>query len=42
LSARLARGLSGRKGALDLVFAVLIFVVAIYMLYRSGAALGLW
>jgi uncharacterized membrane protein YfcA len=42
VGARLARGLAGRKGALDLVFAVLIFVVAIYMLYRSGAALGNW
>ncbi|WP_298744915.1 sulfite exporter TauE/SafE family protein [uncultured Brevundimonas sp.] len=37
---RLARHLSGRKGALNSVFAALIFVVAVYMLYRSAAALG--
>ena len=38
--ARLAKRLSDRKGALNSVFAALIFVVAIYMLYRSAAALG--
>lgn len=42
IGARLACRLSARKGVLDLVFANLIFVVAIYMLYRSGDALGLW
>jgi len=37
---RLARHLSDKKGALNSVFAALIFVVAIYMLYRSADALG--
>lgn len=39
--ARLARRLSGRKGVLNTVFATLIFVVALYMLYRSAGALGM-
>ncbi|WP_321943656.1 sulfite exporter TauE/SafE family protein [Paraburkholderia tropica] len=42
VGARLAHRLSRRKGALNLVFAALIFTVAIYMLYRSGHTLGLW
>lgn len=41
LGGRLAARLSARKGLLNLVFAGLIFVVAIYMLYRSADALGL-
>lgn len=41
VGARLAKGLSSRKGALNTVFAGLIFVVAAYMLYRSAGALGL-
>lgn len=41
LGARLARTLADRKGALTNVFAGLIFVTAIYMLYRSALALGL-
>ncbi|QBX38432.1 sulfite exporter TauE/SafE family protein [Brevundimonas sp. S30B] len=41
LGARLAKSLSDRKGALNTVFAALIFVVAFYMLYRSVGALGL-
>lgn len=39
--ARLARVLSGQKGVLNTVFAGLIFVVALYMLFRSAGALGL-
>jgi uncharacterized membrane protein YfcA len=39
--ARLARMLSDRRGALTTVFAALIFVVALYMLYRSAGAAGL-
>jgi uncharacterized membrane protein YfcA len=35
LGARSANSLAGRKGALNTVFAALIFVVAIYMLVRS-------
>jgi uncharacterized membrane protein YfcA len=35
LSARSANSLAGRKGALNTVFAALIFAVAIYMLVRS-------
>ena len=41
LGARLAKSLSGQKGVLNTVFAILIFVVAVYMLYRSIDALGL-
>lgn len=41
VGARLARHLSDRRGALTSVFAALIFVVAIYMLYRSAGAAGL-
>lgn len=37
---RLATRLADRKGALNIVLAVLIIVVAIYMLYRTAAALG--
>ena len=40
LGGRLAARLSARKGVLNLVFAGLIFVVALYMLYRSAEALG--
>lgn len=40
LGGRLAARLSARKGVLNLVFAGLIFVVALYMLYRSASALG--
>lgn len=40
VGARLAKALSARKGLLNTVFAGLIFVVALYMLYRSAAALG--
>lgn len=36
---RLACRLAGRKGALDRIFASLIFTVAAYMLYRTSAAL---
>jgi uncharacterized protein len=39
IGARLAGVLSERKGALNTVFAGLIFVVALYMLYQSGQAL---
>lgn len=35
LGARSAKGLSGKRGALNLVFAALIFAVALYMLVRS-------
>jgi len=38
--ARLAGHLAGRKGALNLVFACLIVIVAIYMLYRSAGAMA--
>lgn len=40
LGGRLASRLSARKGMLNLVFAGLIIVVAIYMLYQSAGALG--
>lgn len=40
LGGRLAARLSARKGMLNLVFAGLIIVVAIYMLYRSASSLG--
>ena len=40
LGGRLASRLSARKGMLNLVFAVLIIAVAIYMLYQSAHALG--
>jgi uncharacterized membrane protein YfcA len=39
LGARLAQRLSGNQGRLTTVFAVLIFVVAAYMLWQSAAAL---
>lgn len=39
LGARSAKALSARKGALNMVFAALIFVVGFYMLYRSAGAL---
>ena len=35
LGARSARSLANRRGALTIVFAVLIFAVALYMLVRS-------
>ncbi len=38
---RLASRLSARKGMLNLVFAALIFIVALYMLYQSAGALHL-
>lgn len=41
LGGRLASRLSARKGMLNLVFAGLILVVAIYMLYQSAGAIGL-
>ncbi len=37
--ARLAKSMSSRKGLLNTVFAGLIFVVAIYMLYQSAQVL---
>jgi uncharacterized membrane protein YfcA len=40
LGASLATRLSVSKGALNLVFSALIFVVGLYMLYRSLGALG--
>ena len=40
LGGRLASRLSVRRGMLNVVFAGLIFVVAIYMLYQSAGALG--
>ncbi|MGN6579697.1 MAG: sulfite exporter TauE/SafE family protein [Bordetella sp.] len=42
IGTRFAHGLAKRKGMLNLVFAGLVFFVAIYMLYRSGHALGKW
>ena len=39
---RIARRLSTRKGALNLVMAALIALVAVYMLARSATALGLF
>ncbi|SJM64315.1 Arginine/ornithine antiporter ArcD [Brevundimonas diminuta 3F5N] len=39
--ARLAKLMSGRKGLLNSVFAGLIFVVALYMLYQSAVVLKL-
>jgi hypothetical protein len=38
---RTAKCLSGTTGHLTVVFAILIFAVAAYMLYRSAAALGI-
>ena len=40
LGARAAKRLSATRGRLTTIFAVLIFVVAAYMLWRSGTALG--
>ncbi|MGE5159209.1 MAG: sulfite exporter TauE/SafE family protein [Gemmatimonas sp.] len=40
IGARLAISLSGTRGALNKVFAVMIFAVASYMTYRSWMALG--
>ena len=39
--AHLAGRLSARRGALNVIFASVMVVVAVYMLYRSGNALGL-
>ena len=39
VGAALSKRLSAHKGALNTVFAVLIFVVAAYMLWRSAAAI---
>ena len=39
--ARLARRLSARRGALEVLFAVLILGVGLYVLYRSAVAFGL-
>jgi uncharacterized membrane protein YfcA len=39
LGARFAKGLSGKRGALNNVFAILIFAVAAYMIFRSLNAL---
>jgi uncharacterized membrane protein YfcA len=41
VGAQLGRRLSAREGALNTVFAGLIFAVAAYMLFRSAVALGL-
>ncbi|MBA4806928.1 sulfite exporter TauE/SafE family protein [Brevundimonas sp.] len=41
LGARLAKALSGHKGVLNTIFAMLIFVVAFYMLSRSGLTVGI-
>ncbi len=38
---RLALRLAGRKAALNRIFAGLVFVVALYMLYRNAAAVGI-
>lgn len=38
---RLACNLAGQKAALNCIFAGLVFVVAVYMLYRNAAAFGL-
>jgi hypothetical protein len=38
---QLACRLATRKAALNRIFAGLIFVVALYMLYRNAAAFGL-
>jgi uncharacterized protein len=38
---RLARRLASHEGALNVLFASLVFVVALYMIYRSTTALGL-
>ncbi len=40
IGAIVAKRLSTRKGALNSLFAAMIFVVAIYMLYRSASELG--
>jgi len=40
LGTRMARRLADRKGALNLVLACLIIVVALYMLYRVAAEIG--
>lgn len=40
LGARAAKRLSATRGRLTTIFAVLIFAVAAYMLWRSGTALG--
>ncbi|GAB0114554.1 sulfite exporter TauE/SafE family protein [Acidisoma sp. C75] len=39
LGMRLTKGLAGRKGALNRIFAAFIFVVALYILYRNAGAL---
>ena len=39
VGAALSHRLSGHKGALNTIFALLIFVVAAYMLWRSAAAI---
>ena len=41
IGAGFAKTLSTHKGALNTVFASLIFVVAAYMLFRSAGALGI-
>ncbi len=40
IGSRLATRLAGRKGALNLVLAILIIVVALYVLYRATRQLG--
>jgi uncharacterized protein len=42
VGAKLARRLSARRGALNLVLAVLILFVGVYTLYRSAGSLGAW
>ena len=39
IGAALSKRLSAHKGALNTIFAVLIFAVAAYMLWRSAAAI---
>jgi hypothetical protein len=40
LGARSAKSLASRRGALTMIFAALIFVVALYMLVRSLSLIG--
>ncbi|WP_315701476.1 MULTISPECIES: sulfite exporter TauE/SafE family protein [unclassified Bradyrhizobium] len=40
VGARLATNLSAKRGALNKIFAIMIFAVAAYMMYRSWTALG--
>lgn len=40
VGARLATGLSGTRGTLNKIFAIMVFAVATYMIYRSWTAVG--